>query len=73
MGRFDGKVVLVTGSSRNCGLEIADLFLREGAKVYTSGSTAGSTEKGAAELRRLGSLVETYAQLEETVRRALRQ
>ena len=29
--------------------------------------------KGAAELRRLGSLVETYAQLEETVRRALRQ
>lgn len=29
--------------------------------------------KGAAELRRLGSLVETYAQLEETVRRAMRQ
>ena len=54
MGRFDGRIVLVTGSSRNCGLEIADLFLREGAKVYTCGSTAASTEKGAAELKARG-------------------
>ena len=52
--RFRGKVVLVTGSSRNCGLEIADLFLREGAKVYTCGSTPSSTEKGAAALRARG-------------------
>lgn len=52
--RFRGKVVLVTGSSRNCGLEIADLFLREGAKVYTCGSSQASTEKGAAELRARG-------------------
>ena len=53
-GRFDGKIVLVTGSSRNCGLEIADFFLREGAKVWTCGSTPDSTEKGAAELRARG-------------------
>ena len=52
--RFRGKVVLVTGSSRNCGLEIADLFLREGAKVYTCGSSQTSTEKGAAALRARG-------------------
>ena len=25
MGRFDGKVVLVTGLSRNCGLESAEI------------------------------------------------
>ena len=25
MGRFDGKVVLVTGSSRKCGLESAEI------------------------------------------------
>lgn len=54
MGRFEDKVVLVTGSSRNCGLEIADLFLREGAKVYVSGASAASTEKGAAMLRARG-------------------
>ncbi|HNX05504.1 MAG TPA: SDR family oxidoreductase [Opitutales bacterium] len=54
MGRFEGKVVLVTGSSRNCGLEIADFFIREGAKVYTSGSSAASAEKGAAELKKRG-------------------
>ena len=53
-GRFCGKIVPVTGSSRNCGLEIADLFLREGAKVYTCGSTPASTEKGAAALRERG-------------------
>ena len=55
-GRFDGKIVLVTGSSRNCGLEIADFFLREGAKVWTCGSTPDSTAKGAAALRARGLL-----------------
>lgn len=53
-GRFEGKVVLVTGSSRNCGLEIADFFIREGAKVYTCGASVASTEKGAETLRSRG-------------------
>ena len=35
MGRFDGKVVLVTGGCRNTGLALVDKFRREGAKVYT--------------------------------------
>lgn len=54
MGRFDGKVVLVTGSSRNCGLEVADFFIREGAKVYTCGASEASTLKGAEALRSRG-------------------
>ena len=31
MKQFENKVVLVTGGSRNTGLEIVDRFLREGA------------------------------------------
>ena len=34
MKQFEGKVVLVTGGSRNTGLEIVDRFLREGAMVF---------------------------------------
>ncbi len=54
MKRFENKVVLVTGSSRNTGVGIAALFIREGAKVIICGTTAESTSKGAAELRSMG-------------------
>lgn len=54
MKRFEGKVVLVTGTSRNTGVGIAALFIREGAKVFVCSSTAESTAKGAAELRAAG-------------------
>ena len=52
--RFQDKVVLVTGTSRNTGVGIAALFLREGAKVFICSSTAASTAKGAALLRGMG-------------------
>ena len=54
MKQFENRIVLVTGGSRNTGLEIVDRFLREGAKVFFCGTTAESVEKGAAELRRRG-------------------
>ncbi len=47
MKRFENKVVIVTGASRNTGVEIADLFIREGAKVCTSASSEKSTRQGA--------------------------
>ena len=43
MGRFEGKVVLVTGGNRNTGLDLVERFAREGTKVYMCGSNAAST------------------------------
>jgi NAD(P)-dependent dehydrogenase (short-subunit alcohol dehydrogenase family) len=54
MNRFSGKVVLVTGGNRNTGLDIVERFAREGAGVWMCGSTAESTEKGAAALAARG-------------------
>lgn len=54
MGRFDGKVVLVTGGNRNTGLHIVEKFVREGARVFMCGSSEVSTTKGAEALRARG-------------------
>ena len=54
MKRFEGKVVLVTGGNRNTGLDIVERFVRDGAKVYMCGSSAASTERGAAILASRG-------------------
>ncbi len=54
MGRFDEKVVLVTGGARNTGLEIVDLFLVEGAKVFFCTRAHESLKSGIAELERRG-------------------
>ena len=54
MKRFEGKVVLVTGTSRNTGVGIAALFIREGAFVFVCSSSPESTAKGARQLRDRG-------------------
>lgn len=54
MGRFDGKVVLVTGGNRNTGLDLVEKFLREGAKVYMCGSSEASTAAGVEKLQARG-------------------
>ena len=51
MGRFDGKVVLVTGGNRNTGLDIVEKFVREGATVFMCGSSTSSTTSGAEALK----------------------
>ena len=58
--RFDHKVVLVTGASRNTGLEIAARFVAEGATVWINGTTAEGVHRAAQELRSRG-----YTQLME--------
>ena len=54
MGRFEGKVVVVTGGARNTGLEIVDSFLREGAKVFFCGSSEASVAEGVKALESRG-------------------
>lgn len=52
--RFQDKFVLVTGSSRNTGLGIAEAFLREGATVFINGSTPESTATAGETLKNKG-------------------
>ena len=54
MGRFEGKVVLVTGGNRNTGLWLVKKFADEGARVFMCGSSEASTQKGAEALRAMG-------------------
>ena len=54
MGRFDGKVVLVTGGNRNTGLDIVERFMRDGARVFMCGSSEESTRRGAEALASRG-------------------
>jgi citronellol/citronellal dehydrogenase len=62
MGRLDDKVVVVTGSSRGIGAEIARLFAAEGGRVVCAARTlregehplAGSLERTVAAIRAAG-------------------
>lgn len=52
--RFENKVVLITGGSRNTGFEIVTYFLEEGARVYFCGSSEETVSKANFELEKLG-------------------
>lgn len=59
--RLDGRVAVVTGASKNIGLEIARLFGQVGAKVFMVARGADLLEARAAELRADGSRIDTVA------------
>jgi len=52
--RFKEKVILVTGASRNTGVAIAALFLREGGIVCINAATPESTGWGGETLKGMG-------------------
>lgn len=54
MGQLDGRVALVTGSTRGIGRGIADSLIEAGAKVIVSGRSQQAAEEVAAELRAAG-------------------
>ena len=54
MGRFEGKVVLVTGGNRNTGLWLVKKFVDEGARVFACARNEKSAAEGVASLQAMG-------------------
>jgi NADP-dependent 3-hydroxy acid dehydrogenase YdfG len=50
MGKLTGKVVVVTGGGSGVGKAVADMFLKEGAKVVIAGRDAAKLDATAKEL-----------------------
>jgi glucose 1-dehydrogenase len=55
MGQLNGKIAVITGSTRGLGLAMAQAFCREGAAVVVASRSAQTVEKVSAQLRAAGS------------------
>ena len=55
MGQLDGKIALVTGSSRSIGKAIAVGLAKEGAKLVLAARTVEGLEATAAKVKAAGS------------------
>lgn len=50
MGKFNGKVVLITGGSTGIGLATAQAFVKEGARVAITGRSQENLDKAVAQI-----------------------
>ncbi len=72
--RLEGKVALVSGSTRGIGRSIAEMFAREGARVVVTGRTVDRGEKVVGNIRAAGGeaiFVELDVTSEDSVRHAM--
>lgn len=71
MGEFEGKVALVTGSSRGIGFSIAQLLAAEGAVVGVTARSAASAEAAAEKIGANAIAVELDVSNRESVSAAI--
>ena len=57
MGRLDNKVAIITGVSQGLGVKIAELFLKEGAKVVATARRVEKVEEVAKSFEQLGEMI----------------
>lgn len=55
MGVLDGKVAVITGSTRGIGLAIAEAYAREGAELVISSRSQAAVAEAVTRLRKAGS------------------